>query len=699
MKTLRGNPGKSRVTAVALLATLLFLLTSVSASADVQPLQNAFNPRGFFVTLKSGGDSQWLRSAFQTGYYRSGDGGGGNGGGNGGASEKDELGHSNVTYTGVEAGLDYVDAEDVDTIYSTYDHNPSPGKDFMIGYYKDEQAGQLQAIPNFTQYIGTPGRGSSTVPDPAGGQWWNVPIQFEMEPGTLYEFAYLRGSMANNGTTCVLIPGETEGTYKGYMRFTGSETSEERRIYEAHKYDEYEFITGIDPAGSSGDNTVDHTIQTVPMRYRLQTFADLSDWYESAVYQEAEVLLASVTEADYENGQYNRDMMTALQNTLNRLNEEAEGTIKYQLQKDAEKQMEESVAELSDMLERAKASIVATNFENYNVALSAAEETYNSVKDNVGTNEGQYRSEPVEALKNAIDHAKSTITGTSTQTKVDTETATLNEARMNALDALITPTERIFQDSATGIIVRTPIAALPDTAQLAVREVVKPSNEYDAYVARITPTPDAAVVYRIEFVNGTEAVSPSESVTIQIPLQNTFEGMNPSVYYLDNMNSAGRNMNATAAGQYRVFTTAQMGTYALAGQKEQTTTQSTTQSTTQGTTRSGQNSTRTTQRTTQRTTRTTRILQTTRDPSQNQNQKNEMTTTSVQETQAMQPTTMTTVTTTPTTAIDTSNLEQEANPNTMMYIALLIAGIGIITLIYQLVKDGKENDDDEDAQL
>lgn len=210
---------KSRVTSVALMAILLFMVVAIPASAGVNALRNAFNPRGFFVTLKSTDQPEWLRSSFVTGFYRAGEGGQGGGGGNGGNSDKDDLGHSNVQYVEEEVGLDYIDAADVDTIYSTYDHNPTPGKDFMIGYYKDEQADQLHTIPDFTKYIGTPGRGSATVPDPSGGQWWNIPIRLDlgevhedgsvdaMAPGTLYEFAFLRGSRANNGTSCVLMPG------------------------------------------------------------------------------------------------------------------------------------------------------------------------------------------------------------------------------------------------------------------------------------------------------------------------------------------------------------------------------------------------------------------------------------------------------------------------------------------------------------
>lgn len=716
---------KSRVTSVALMAILLFMVVAIPASAGVNALRNAFNPRGFFVTLKSTDQPEWLRSSFVTGFYRAGEGGQGGGGGNGGNSDKDDLGHSNVQYVEEEVGLDYIDAADVDTIYSTYDHNPTPGKDFMIGYYKDEQADQLHTIPDFTKYIGTPGRGSATVPDPSGGQWWNIPIRLDlgevhedgsvdaMAPGTLYEFAFLRGSRANNGTSCVLMPGEAEGTYKGYITFSGTVSEEEQRIYDEHKYDEYEFITNILPEGTSSDITVDHTIESVPMRYRIQTFADLKHWNQSAEYKDAERLLAAVTEADYANGTYLRENIAALRDTLAQLNEEAETSVKYQLQKDAEWTIQQMIEDLKKALELAYSNNPSANFEAYNKALADAEQTYNDVKDNVGTQINQYRAEPVKALKAAIDHAKSTISGTSSQTQVDAETAALNQARMNALDALITPAERIYEDSATGIIVTAPYSALPDTAQLAVREVVSTSTEYSNYVSRISPKPDAAVIYRIVFFDGTEVVAPTQPVKIQIPLQNTLEQTAPAVYYLDDTSAPGQNMNATAPQGYRIFTTSQMGTFAVAGQKQSTPQELTPQvippqdqpqQQQNQTPQQNQNSNpvhTTTRTTTRRVTQpTTRIIRTTRDPNNDQNKKNEVSSTSVLQTQAVQPTTMTTTAPAPTTANDTSDLEQDANPNTMLYIALGIAGAGLGTLGFQLVRDGKlKGKDDDDAQL
>lgn len=732
-----------QIAAAGLLAVFLFVLVALPASASVNALRNAFNPRGFFVTLKDDPDHpQWLRSPFNTGFYRAGEGGQGNGGGNGSNEEKDDLGHSNVTYSGGEEyGIDYIDASDVDTIYSTYDHNPTPGKNFMIGYFKDEQAAQLEAIPDFTQYIGTPGRGSATVTDPSGGRWWNIPIKLTlgeehedgsrdaMMPGTLYEFAFLRGSQANNGTTCVLMPGDEPGTYKGYLYNPNTFTEEERAIYEEHKYDEYEFITAILPEGSSSDATVDHTIESVPMRYRIQTYADLKSWNEAPEKKEADELLASVTEADYASGKYVRENVTALQNTLDDLNKEAEEEVRYQLQKDAEWTIQQMLEDLKAALETAKQPKPVVNFDKYNTALTNAETLYNEVKDKTGTEVGQYRKEPVDALKAAIDHAKSTISGTSTQLQVDAETAALDEATMNALDALVTPPDEIvYMDAATGIMVMASRSSLPESARLAVREVVSGSAEYNEMVARVSPKPDAVAIYRIVFFDGQDVVDPTAPVTVQIPIQDQFDQTAPQVYYLDDAASPGQVLDATSPEGYRIFTTQQLGTFALAGQKQntpeqptqtptqaptrsptqaptQSPTQAPTQSPTQAPTRAptnAQNPTHSTTRSTTRATqRTTRILRTTRDNRNNVTQ-NEITSTSVRRTQAAQPTTMTTTSPPSTTANDTSDLEQDADQHTLLFIALAVAAVGIGTGAYQLVKDQRENkndDNSEDMQL
>ena len=729
MTVARNNAPTRRVTAAGLLCVLLLLMVAVPVSADITELQNAFNPRGYFVTLKSTGQSAWLRSSFVAG-VTSGSGGNGTGGGDGGSDRKDELGHSNIAYSGEENGLDYIDAADVDTIWATFDHNPTPGKDFLIGYSKDEQAAQLQAIPDFVDYIDDPVRPGPT--DPAGGAWWSIPVRMSLgvenedgsrnalADGTIYEFAFLRGCRANNGTTCVLIPGDELGTYKGYVKYSNM-TSEEEAEYEAHKYDEYEFITAILPEGTSRDKTIDHTIESVPMRYRIQTYADLKTWTESAERTEAETFLSAVSESDYASGKYIRENVAALKSTLEALDEEADTSVKYQLQKDAEWTIQQMIEDLKSALETAKQSRPVVNFEDYNKALSDAETVYADVKDKTGTAVDQYLPEPVNELKQAIDHAKSTITSNSSQAEVDAQTAALEEATMNALDALVRPSEEvIFTDSATGITVTANASSLTANTRLVVREVVSGTTEYDEMVARVSPKPDAVAIYRILFYDGVDVVHPTQPVTVQIPLQNRFEQTAPSVYYLDDAGSPGTVVNATAPEGYRVFETSDLGTFVLAGQKqaepeEPTTPEEPTSSKQEepitGNNQNNQNNnarpqnnsttqppTHTTTRTTTRTaaTRTTRIIRSTRNTQNNQRTQNEMTRTSTLQTQAVQPTTMTTTTTAPTTAKDTSDLEQNANQHTLLYIALAIAAIGIGAAAIEFIKDQRDNDNEDE---
>ena len=718
MQALRKSTSARRATVTGLIVAFLFLLVAIPVAASVSTLQNAFNPRGYFVTLKSGGGSQWLRSTFYTGFYRSGSGGQGGGTGDGGASMKDELGHSNVTYTGVEEGLDFVDASDVDTIYATFDHNPLNGREFMIGYSKDEQAAQLQPIPDFTSYTGDPVRPGPT--DPAGGAWWSIPVHLtlgktnedgsvdSMAPGTLYEFAFQRGLRANNGTTCVLMPGDEPGTVKGYIHYPFSE--EEKAIYDAHKYDEYEFITAIDPAGSSTFSDVDHTVESVPMRYRIQTYADLSKWYDSAEYRYAVSFLASVTEQDYATGKYIRQNVEYLKTTKESLDKEAEEEVKYQLQKDAEWTIGEMVEELKAAQQTAESNVAVTDFSQFNKTLEDAQIAYDFVKDKRGTAVDQYRPEAVDALDQAIRHAQTTIGRSSTQAEVDAETAALETARVNALDALVRPSDEvIFTDEASGITVTAKRSSLTDNSRLVVREVVAGTTEYNEMVARVTPTPDRMAIYRILFYDGVDVVHPTQPVTVQIPLLDSLEQTAPNVYYLDNTGSPAQQVNATAAQGYRIFETSSLGTFLVGGvlqnqqdpQNNQTPQQLTPQAVTPQDQNPPQNQNQTPQQnqnnnpvhTTTRTTtrapaRTTRVIRTTRNAN-DQNKQNEMTSTSVLQTQAVQPTTMTTTAPAPTSAQDTSDLEQEPNQHTLLYIALAVAAVGIGAAAYEFYKDKK----------
>lgn len=193
----------SRITSVILILMLIFGITASTVSADVWefgssgPGKNPFTPRGYLVDTEKG--QHWLSSTF------------------------DNSGME-VRYSGVKNGIDYLEAKKSDgsdyAFYAMTDRNPWPesssriayGKKFLFAYKNGTR------ISNFTDYVKTPATRGDKV-DPSGeGTCWVFKIEgFELEPGCLYEFGFLRGMQANNGITLVLAEDE-EGNCTGYIQ-------------------------------------------------------------------------------------------------------------------------------------------------------------------------------------------------------------------------------------------------------------------------------------------------------------------------------------------------------------------------------------------------------------------------------------------------------------------------------------------------
>ena len=542
---MKGKRVLTRIIASMMVLAMLLTVFCLPAFAAVQTFSQAFNPRGFFLTTTDGGSS-WLRSPFRTGYYTGG-----------GAVGRDELGHSAIEYTGVDAGLDYISADDIDTIYAITDNNPTPGYKYILGYQKNASAASLSAVPGFSDMIDLPSRRG--VVDPAGGAWWSIPIKLDAAPGTHYEFAFQRGMQANNGTTCVLAPGSEQGKYLGYISGPSSDP-DLQAIFDAHKYDEYEFITAIE--GNAGDKESDHTITTVPMRYRVQTYADTTSWTEGS--QKARDFLASVTEADINSGKYDRTAIDALRAAIESGDTDCAqgGSVSKKLQKDAEADIQARLKELQQLMRTSQGQSADVDFSKYQTVLQEAKELYERTRCNTGTGEGQYGEEQVEALANEIRIAESSVTENSEQVQVDQETVNLENAILSVRLSRIAENDRIFYDKATGIYVSVPVNALPDNVTLVVSQYVSGSTDYDSALARVNSSQkDKAAIYRILFFDGTNVVQPTEPVTVQIPLPDGRKGT--GLFYLDDSGSAGAAAASMSVSGYQLFTTQTLGTYVL----------------------------------------------------------------------------------------------------------------------------------------
>jgi len=523
---------------------MLLSLTTATVSADVWEFgtsgtgKNPFTPRGYLVDTEKG--QHWLSSTFN----------------NSGTV---------VKYSGVRNGVDYLDAKKSDgsnyTFYAMTDRNPWTDKSNWVAYgklylfaYKNGSR-----ISNFTSYVKTPAVRADKV-DPSGnGTCWAFKIEnFELEPGCLYEFGFLRGMQANNGITLVLAEDE-EGNCTGYIQQTSEGlTADEKKKYNNEKNKEYEFISSWHKK-SDGKG---YTVNTVPMRFSVQTYADLSKWEAAA--DKAQAFLDSVTDRDLKNGMYKRENIKQLKLLLESLNKKAEDEVKFLLQDKANSKIKTMVSELNAMLEIAQSEKPEpADTKKLEAALKEARALYAKASINVGTDVGQYGRIEVENLKEEIEKAEEMDRFTP-QNEINDEVEALEYAMTEVKASRVQKDQMTFYDKITGIYVIAPADSLPEDAKLFVRVMGKETDDYKSMKKNLSKKETEAIFYRIQFYQGDEKIQPDQKVEVEMPIDDDISQKSSNVYSVGAKGSLTK-LDSVKANGTQFFKTKKLTAFVLAG--------------------------------------------------------------------------------------------------------------------------------------
>ena len=466
----------SRITGIFLILIMLWISAAAIVNADVWefgsdgPGKNPFTPRGYLVDTEKG--QHWLSSTYDnSGFY--------------------------VRYSGVRNGVDYLEAKKSDgsnyTFYAMTDRNPWPKDSSRVGYgqkflfaYKNGRR-----ISDFNDYVQTPATRGDKV-DPSGqGTCYVFKIEgFELEPGCLYEFGFLRGMQANNGITLVLAE-DKNGNPIGYIQETDEGlTSEERSKYMDERYDEYEFIS----SWYKNENGSGYTVNTVPMRFTLQTYADMTEWEKAA--DKAQAWLDSVTEKDFTSGKYKRSNVEQLRILLTSLNKKAKDEVRFKLQPAANASIKSMKNELNAMLQKAQSDKPEpADISSLEAKLKEAKALYAKTSVNVGIDIGQYGQIEVENLKEEIDKA-SKMDKYYPQNEINEEVEALDYAMTEVLASKVMEEMLVFYDKVTGIYVVAPVDSLPEDAKLFVRVMGTETDDYKSMEDNLSEKETEAVYYR-----------------------------------------------------------------------------------------------------------------------------------------------------------------------------------------------------------
>jgi histone H3/H4 len=483
--------------------------------------QNPFTPRGYVIVTNDG--TYWLNSRFDN---RSG----------------------NVSYSGITNGIDYIDAAKVDgstyTLYAFCDRNPKVYR-YLIAYQNGEP------IKDFINYIGAPGRLTDSQKLGSGANW-AIPIEgFKLMPGTLYEFAFLRGMQANNGITLVLAE---DG--KGYIK--NPSTKEEIAKYEADRHKEYEFISSYWVTQET-DGEYHFDFHLVPMRFTLQTYADLSTWQNAA--DEARAFLLTVTPTDISAGTYKQINIDNLELLLEEQGDKIERVIKKQLQEAAEESMLTMVEELNTALSHAKSSTeFMSDIYILEDLLKDATALYNKASKNIGKGEGQYGEARVKQLKQSIDAALN-LTNRSPQTMINNAIKNIKEAQVRLLNTVVRKKSIILAHEASGVKIIADFGSIPEDTVLHVDTVKENIVAATGLEDFFGDSVDTVKFYDIKLFSGDIRVQPTSEIGIQILVPEDLKGYSLSVYAGDY--DPPLRLNSLGVGNYRILYTEQAGVFAL----------------------------------------------------------------------------------------------------------------------------------------
>ena len=490
--------------------------------------ENPFTPRGFLVDTDKG--QHWLSS----GYNNSG---------------------SNIYYSGSKNGVDYLDAKKSDgtnyTFYAMTHRNNAPGKEYIAVYKNGERI-------DLGKYTGTPGRGDKV--DPSGnGTCYVIPIEnFELEGGCVYEFCFLQGMRANNGITMVLAPGENRDRYLGYIQFKdGNITSDEQAVYDANKNKEYKFVESYTKDSKTGE----YAVNLIPMRFSVQTYADMSKWETAA--NKAQQFIDSVKDSDYKRGKYKRSNVKALKDLLQSLKDKAENTVKKQLQPAANKSIKEMVDQLNTALEKAKTEKpTPADISKLTAKLKEAEKLYNKAKTNVGIEVGQYGRLEVEDLKDEIDNAKE-LDRYSPQVDINSQVSKLQQAIDSVNNSLVQKAQMIFYDKITGIYVIVPADALSESATMVVSKVGKGEHDYKDMKDKLPKDKQEAELFDIRFYVKEKRVYPKERSQVQMPISDDMNAKSSTIYSFKNKKL--KKIRSVRSNGVQTFKSDLKSMYAMAG--------------------------------------------------------------------------------------------------------------------------------------
>ena len=93
-------------------------------------------------------------------------------------------------------------------------------------------------------------------------------------------------------------------------------------------------------------------MNTVPMRFSVQTYADISKWKDAS--KNAHEFLDSVTDKDFREGKYKRQNIKNLTALLEEYDRTAKKEVRKMLQSAADRKMTSMIGELNAMLKKAK---------------------------------------------------------------------------------------------------------------------------------------------------------------------------------------------------------------------------------------------------------------------------------------------------------------------------------------------------------